>query len=135
MKPNLVQRQRVMLWLGVSWLGLSGCVGERTEQSTKADKDQVLTAEIAKKALLEMDLEQIPPGVIVPEPKDEPIKLLGTDEIALGIWKCNLGKKTFEVTAKYPNAPRHKFNHVMGVFRRTPDGKWVAKVKYCESAE
>ena len=87
-----------------------------------------MTAEIAKKALLEMAPNQIPPGVIVRLPKDEPIEILNPDEIAVGGWTCNLKEKTFHASFSFPDAPRHKFNEVTGVFERTPAGKWVAKV-------
>jgi hypothetical protein len=107
----------------------------RNNQDTDADaRNGIFTAEVAKKALLEMDSGEIPPGVIVPRPKDEPIEFLNADEIAVGIWRCNLKEKTFEASAFFPQAIRHKRNDVSGVFERTPDGKWVAKVKESSSA-
>lgn len=120
---------------------LTGCLGERKEpeakvqdaqdagQNTKVNgKDQDLTTEIAKRTLLEMDFSQVYAGVMIPAPKDEPITVINADEIAIGGWKCNLKKKTFHAEAFFPEAPRHKINQVIGVFERTPNGKWVAKV-------
>ena|ERR1022692_793802 len=129
MKP-IFGRMHTVVRLGVGCLGvllLTGCVSEK-RQEAKVDKDQVLTAETAKKALLEMDPTQIPPGVIVRLPKDEPIQVVNADEIAVGGWTCNLKEKTFHASFAFPEAFRHKHNQVSGVFERTPDGKWVAKV-------
>jgi acetyl esterase/lipase len=58
-------------------------------------QDARLTDEIAKRCLLVMDAKQIPPGVLVPAPKDEPIKVINADEITIGIWRCNLKNRTF----------------------------------------
>src|SRR5262249_27840929 len=80
MRPNVGRGQRVVLCLGGVCLGIglcTGCVSERKKQDAKVDdEDQALTAEIAKKALLEMDTRQIPPGVIVPAPTEETIGFL-----------------------------------------------------------
>ena len=38
MKPNMVRGQRVVLWLGIGWMGLLlvlGCVSERKEEDAK----------------------------------------------------------------------------------------------------
>lgn len=138
MNEDLVRGQGKLLWLGGAWLALllsAGCVDERKDQDAATHTiDQALTAQGAKKALLDLDLKQIPPGVLVPGPKDEPIQVLGPDEIAVGIWRCNLKTRTFQATAEYPNAPRHKYNHVQGVLERTSDGQWVGKVTHSESA-
>jgi hypothetical protein len=108
---------------------VAGCSSERKEQEGKVeDKDEALTAEAAKRALLEMDPKAIRAGVRVPRPKDEPIDVLGPDEIAVGIWHCNLREKTFHAETEYPNADRHRFNEVSGVFQLSQDGHWVAKV-------
>jgi hypothetical protein len=102
---------------------------------TNDPKEEVLTAEIAKRTLLEMDMAQIFPDTMVPEPKDEPIKFLDADTIAVGSWTCNLMKKTFSIQMHYPE-PRnrpvvfHAHNEVSGVFQRTWHGKWVAKVTF-----
>jgi hypothetical protein len=132
-----VRGRRVVLWLGIGWLVLlvaTGCARERNDQGAREDaKEQALTAEIAKKTLLEMAPSQIPPGVTVHLPKDEPIEVVGPDEIAVGGWTCNLKEKTFHASFAFPDAPRHKQNHVTGVFQRTPDGKWVAKVTQSQS--
>jgi len=136
MKPNVVGGQRALLWLSLGWLGLplsTGCVRERQEQDAKVEKEHALTAEIAKRALLEMDPGQIPPGVIVPGPKNEPITFLNANEITVGEWNCNLKEKTFHVFQAFPEAIRHKQNEVSGVFERTPGGKWVAKVTDAKS--
>jgi hypothetical protein len=107
----------------------AGCSDERKEPDAKTDDEGlVLTAEMAKRALLEMDPRQIPSGVMVPDPKDDPVQFISRDEIAVGAWECNLHEKTFQVDAHYPEAIRHQHNHVRGVFQRTPEGKWVAKV-------
>jgi hypothetical protein len=130
MKPN-VGRGKWGLRLGVVCLGMlfSGCVDDRQEQDAKVDdKGQALTAELATKALLEMDWEQIPPGVIVPRPRAERIDFFDAGQFREGNWTCDLKKKTFAIHREYPNAERHKFNDVCGVFERTPGGKWVAKV-------
>ena len=97
------------------------------------EKERVLTSAIAKRALLEMDVKQIPPGVLVPWPKDEPIQIHDADEISIGIYHCNLKQQTFHAHAFYPNAPRHQFNHLKGIFERTAEGKWVAKVTESQS--
>jgi hypothetical protein len=111
-----------------------GCVTERKEKDAKEDaKKQAFTAEIAKRVLLEMDSNQIPFGVWVPPPKDEPIEVLNSDEIAVGGWTCNLKEKTFHASFSMPDAVRHKRNEVSGVFERTPAGKWVAKVTNSKS--
>jgi hypothetical protein len=93
-----------------------------------AGDDKGLTAGLAKAALFEMKAEAIPPGVLVPQPKHEPIQLISAEEIALGPWRCNLKRKSFVGSTFYPDAPRHKHNYVEGVFDRTPAGKWVARV-------
>jgi len=134
---NMLRGQRAVLYLRAGCLGLLlvlGCGSERKEQDVKLDDmDQPLSADIAKKTLLEMDSGQIPAGVIVPPPKDEPITVLNADEIAVGIWNCNLKKKTFHASAFYPNAPLHKMNEVSGVFQQTPGGKWIAKLTQSQS--
>jgi hypothetical protein len=118
-------------------LALSGCDGERLGQEgkpavhqaqVKVEKDAALTGEMANRALLEMDERQIPAGVLVPRPKDDPIKVINVDEISIGRYHCNLKERTFHASAFYPKALRHKFNEVHGRFERTADGKWVAKV-------
>src|SRR4051812_8180320 len=130
MEPNLMQERRVVLWVAIGWLGLAliaGCGSERkTEDAKEVAKEETFSAEMAKATLLELDLAQIPSGVIVPGPKEEQITVVNVDEIAVGIWKCNLRQKTFQATAEYPNASRHRFNHVAGVFEHGPEGKWVA---------
>jgi hypothetical protein len=139
MKPTLVQGKRTVLWVAIGLLGLvltAGCSSERkTTDATGDAREETLTAETAKACLLELDLGQIPSGVIVPGPKEEPIAVVNADEIAVGIWKCNLRQKTFDATAEYPNASRHRFNHVTGVFEHGTDGKWVAKITKGESAD
>jgi hypothetical protein len=113
---------------------LTGCANGRKEQDTKEDvKDLTLTAEIAKKSFLEMDLKQIPAGVLVPAPRDEPIKVLNADEIAVGNWNCNLKEKTFHGSAFYRDAPRHRINEVAGVFQQDRGENWVAKVTHSSS--
>jgi hypothetical protein len=112
-------------------LVIAGCAGEPAAVEPKAGveaKEERLTAEAAKRALLEMGVQQIPPGVLVPPPKDVPVQAVGADEISIGLYYCNLKDKTFHASAFYPNADRHKFNHVSGVFERTAEGKWVAKI-------
>jgi hypothetical protein len=122
----------------VAWLGLllvSGCSSKLEEQDAKvADKDELLTADIAKRTLLEMEPGQIGRSVMIPRPKDEPIEFRSADEIAIGIWNCNLKEKTFHAFAHYPKAKIHRINDVSGVFQRTPGGKWVAKVTHSRSA-
>lgn len=88
-----------------------------------------LTRDAAKRALLAMDYREIRPGVIMPMPRNEPIEMIDEDEFAMGIYQFNLKTKTFHASADYPKAMRHKFNHVIGVFERNADGKWVAKVR------
>jgi len=114
-----------------------GCTAERQEPKgpatagqapAKAGAQAPLTAEAAKRALLEMDVGQIPPGVLVPHPKDEPIQQVNAGEIEFGLWRCKLNERTFHASALYPKAHRHKINEVSGVFEQGPDGKWVAKV-------
>src|SRR5262249_16471750 len=109
---------------------LAGCISDdRTARDAKQlKKEEALTAEVAKRALLQMDRAEIYAAVLVPSPKDEPIEVLNADEIAVGIRECNLKEKTFSAETHYPNAPRHKHNKVRGVFQRAPDGKWVARV-------
>ena len=108
---------------------LTGCDSNRKQSDARRDAtEDELTTEIAKRCLLEMEPGQIPPGVIIPPPKDEPIRIINADEMELGVWECNLKKKTFHASAHFPEAIHHKTNHVRGVFERTPDGKWVAKV-------
>jgi hypothetical protein len=112
-------------------LVVAGCAGEQASVDPKAvaeAKDEGLTAEAAKRALLEMGAKQIPPGVLVPPPKDEPVQAVGADEISIGLYHCNLKEKTFHASAFYPKADRHKFNNVSGVFEQTAVGGWVAKV-------
>jgi hypothetical protein len=110
-------------------LPLSGCERKPAGTQPQADvEEKVLTGDIAKRALLEMDERQIPPGVLAPRPKDEPIQIINADEISIGGYYCNLKERTFHASAFYPKADRHKFNHVSGVFERAADGKWVAKV-------
>jgi hypothetical protein len=116
----------------------SGCAEAQQEQEGQPvakepqtnveQKDRILTEDIAKRALLAMDEQPIPPGVLVPKPKDEPIQRVNADEISIGNYHCNLKEKTFHASAFYPNADRHRFNEVSGVFERAADGKWVAKV-------
>jgi hypothetical protein len=138
MKPAVVQTQRAS-WVVIGWLGLAliaGCGSERrTADGKEPVKEEVFTAEMAKATLLELDLGQIPSGVIVPGPTDAKITVVNADEIAVGIWKCNLRQKTFDATAEYPNATRHRFNHVTGVFEQGANGKWVAKITKGESAD
>lgn len=117
-----------------------GCMEGRLDQEgqsvsidrgTHAEKrDSVLTADIAKRVLLEMDGRQIPAGVIVPLPADDAIKVVNVDEITVGPYHCNLKAKTFIVTAEYPDAPRHKFNELSGVFECDGEGVWRAKVTH-----
>lgn len=101
---------------------VTGCVQESQQQKP------VLTADAAKQALLGIDSRQIPPGVLVPPPEDKPIEFVSPDEISIGIYHCNLAAKTFHASANYPNADRHKFNNVSGVFEQNADGTWVARV-------
>jgi hypothetical protein len=110
---------------------VAGCAREQVPEEPEAGveaKNQALTGEAAKHALLEMGREQIPPGVLVPPPKDEPIQADGADEISIGRYQCNLRDKTFHASAFYPNADRHKINQISGVFERNADGRWIAKV-------
>ena len=114
----------------------TGCIEECQKKEAQAEvevKNEALTADAAKQALLDMDVEQIPPGILVPPPKDEPITLLNPDEISIGRFDCNLKANTFHASAFYPNADRHKFNYVGGVFERNADGKWVAKIRSSSS--
>jgi hypothetical protein len=116
----------------------AGCADKRQPHQGKPDtkeaqakveaKKQTLTANAAKRALLDMDVGQIPPGVLVPPPEDEPIKIGEPDEISIGRYHCNLKEKTYHASARYPHADRHRFNDVNGVFELNADGKWVAKI-------
>ena len=65
---------------------LAGCIPvERTTRDAKQlKKEEALTAEVAKRALLQMDRGEIYAGILVPSPKDEPIEVLNADEIAVG---------------------------------------------------
>jgi hypothetical protein len=112
-------------------IGVAGCAREQAAVEPEAGveaKNHALTGEGAKRALLDMGAGQIPPGVLVPPPKDEPVQAVGADEISIGRYYCNLRDKTFHASAFYPNADRHKINQVSGVFERNADGRWVAKV-------
>jgi hypothetical protein len=109
----------------------TGCTGECQKKEAQAEvemKNEALTADAAKQALLDMGVEQIPPGVHVPLPKDEPITILNPDEITIGRYHCNLKAKKFHASAFNPKAERHQDNDVWGIFERNADGKWVAKV-------
>lgn len=122
-------RRRRLLVIVICGGLLAGCDGERPQPSvTRTKQEQELTAEAAKRCLLEMEASQIPPGVIIPPPKDEPIRHITADEIALGVWECNLKKRTFYASAFYPEAIHHKINEISGVFEQSSDEKWVAKV-------
>jgi len=107
---------------------LVGCEGQRQEKDIGEVRQPPHTADGAKEALLSMDLRQIGPGVLVPMPKNDPIEIDNADEISIGAYHCNLKERTFQVNAEYPNAHRHKFNRVSGVFELSAHGKWVAKV-------
>ena len=132
MKSNVTRGRRLVWWLEMGLLAaVAGCVSERTEKDAKEhaqQQEQPLTGSDCQKMLLEMDASQIPPGVVAFPPKDEPIKVVNADKIEVGNWTCNLKEKTFHGSFAFPDAPRHKFNEVRGVFQRTPEGKWVAKV-------
>jgi hypothetical protein len=113
----------------------TGCLSDSKDSDGKeADKDLSLSAEIAKKALLDM-ISKPYPGVLVDAPEDKPIVVLNENEVAIGIWECNLKAKTFGASKEYPRAPRHKYNWVEGVFERKPGGGWVAKVTSEKSAD
>src|SRR5262245_25739844 len=88
-------------------LACCGCGGSPREAEVKSgvEDKEVLTADSAKRALLEMDARQIPPGVLVPAPKDEPIETVGPQEISVGGYHCRLKEKTFHAEAFYPMAP------------------------------
>lgn len=117
---------------------LSGCQGDRQEAKeeslARTAQEATLTGEQAKRALLEMDPRQIPAGVLVLPPLDQPIRVEGADEISMGIYRCDLKARTFQASEYFPNAFRHKSNHVKGVFHRNADGKWVAQVTDASSA-
>jgi hypothetical protein len=131
-------RSVLMIMIATVSFIFTACADGRERPEVKADtkespakvevKVQPFTGAVAKRALLDMDEQQIPPGVLVPPPTDEPIEVVSPDEISIGRYHCNLKAKTFRASAFYPNAGRHKFNHVSGVFERNTDGTWVAKI-------
>ena len=107
----------------------NGCFWHRRLRWVQSgEQDCELTGAVAKRALLEMAVRQIPSGVLVPAPKDEPIQVLDTDKISIGIYHCDLKERTFYADALFPNAPRHSYNQLHGIFERTAEGKWVAKI-------
>jgi len=109
---------------------------DATETQVKIEvQDQLMTAEAAKQALLDMSENQIPSGVLVPKPKEAPIEFETLEQISIGIYECNLKTRTFHATATYPKAYRHQHNEVSGVFERREDGKWVAKVTQATSMD
>jgi hypothetical protein len=142
MKPKPMRVAHVLLWLasaGLSTILLPGCAGDAQDQNAQVrvprinEQEIELSADTAKKALLEMDMRAIRPGVIVPAPTADTIDFFEAGEFRVGRWTCDLKKRTFYVYAEFPNAARHRFNEVSGIFERNADGKWVAKVTTTES--
>jgi len=117
---------------------LSGCRNDepaRLPQSPVAETsaDEKLTPEAARAALLTVDgegheFQGMGWKILEREAKAAPIKVLDERTYELGLWHFNLTDKTFEGTVIFPKAHYHHFNSWHGVFERTPEGKWRAKL-------
>src|SRR5437660_2211124 len=111
MQSNPRERREFACWLSITCLGLllvSGCAGDPNGGGIRAS-DQILTAEMAKQALLEMDQLQIPGEVHArPPKKEDPIKSINADRITIGAWRCDLKEKTFYAAFHFPGAIRHE---------------------------
>ena len=142
---------RTRLLLCCTALVVSPSVGCRRE-AARLEKDaaesgielQELSAESARKALIEMieggeverhDFLKLLLPSLKTDAVDSSDPALGTGEIQIGEWRCNLRNATFGVTMTFPKADFHAFNSWNGVFERTAEGKWRAKITSFQSAQ
>jgi hypothetical protein len=117
-------------------LASCGCDEKTTEGKVEQSKEEELTPEQAKKALLSMDAKNKEfVGWLVRLPNENSIVCYDTEGITPGLWCCNLKRKSFQIVKDYPNAPRHNHNYVCGVFQKSDDGSWVATVTESWSAD
>jgi hypothetical protein len=97
-----------------------------------------LTAEAAKQALMKMGRSGRLDRLGVPHSKDVPIQLAEKDEIAVGIFRCNLKTRVFHASVRHERQARggadrgcsegpRKVEWVDGRFEWA-GGKWMAKV-------
>jgi hypothetical protein len=101
-----------------------------------------LTAEEARKSLIQL-VERPDEGVahsdflekLLPRLNSDRIEQINAEEIAVGPWRCDLRKATWNVSLEFPNALRHQLNEWHGVFQRSPDGRWVARTTGSCSAD
>jgi hypothetical protein len=131
-----------LLWL--SLVALPGCWNDdgakvTPSEATRTPSEEKLTPEAARAALLAVDgggHEKNGMGwdVLVREAKTAPIQVLDDGTCEVGLWHCHLANRTFDGTVIYPKAHYHHFNQWQGVFERTPEGKWRAKVTGSSSA-
>lgn len=108
-------------------LGVVGCSTQPPPEAA-APELPLLTAEVAKQAILHIDWQDVGFTLIRrPQPGDA-IEVLSADEIKVGNWTCNLKEKTFHGHTIRPEATRHQLSEIEGVFERDAQGCWVAKV-------
>ena len=93
------------------------------------------TVENARKALTDRversDKEVLHPDLLkmlLPPLKTDPINNESADEVTIGRWSCNLEERTWSVLLEFPNGDGHRINQWNGVFQRTQDDTWLAKV-------
>jgi hypothetical protein len=111
----------VLMVLGASLLALSAA------RSQDRDKDDgSLKAEAARQALIELveSSKDIPVKLSLPELKNGKVVSVGDAEVTIGNWHCNLAKKTFVLSL----ASDAGLFEISGVFERSKDQKWQAKV-------
>jgi hypothetical protein len=106
---------------------LPGCSPDRGEAVQTPSPDE------ARQALLDM-IEQHQGDIFmghflpVTDLKTAKIEHDASDQVRIGRWTCNLKEATFDVVVQFPNAPHHAYNEWHGVFQRSPEGKWQARV-------
>ena len=114
---------------------VSGCSGGTTSAPPAETNDReeklVLTAEEARQALIEM-VENDERGsfleLLLPTLRTDKVEIKDKGTATLGRWRCDLAKRTFHTSIRFPRATRHQFNQWSGVFTQSSDGKWKAKV-------
>jgi hypothetical protein len=114
-----------------SGLLIAGCSPQANEGDKKgdlrsSDARTVLSAEDARKALIEM-VELSHEDVLeygLPYLRTDEVVSVSPSQIDIGRWHIDLGKRTF-VLSLVSEAGLYE---VSGVFEQDPDGKWSAKI-------
>ncbi len=130
---------KVALALTVFLLALPACRKDKAKVLPVEKNAEELTPEQARQALMAMleKSEASTPSylpLLLPRLQAEPI-VSGDQpgQIAIGPWWCHLPKKIFTVTLSFPRAFRMQVEESGGVFERSGDGRWRARITWCSS--